>query len=105
MQVRRADAPGRTEHDGTTYYFCSDKCHDKFTSAPDKYAAGQPAEPMHGSEASHRDPVCGMTVDPASPGATATVGGVAYLFCCQGCADTFVADPRKFLSAPAEHRS
>lgn len=38
------------------------------------------------------DPVCGMTVDPA----TATSiehEGHAYYFCCKGCAKTFAKDP------------
>jgi uncharacterized membrane protein YraQ (UPF0718 family)/YHS domain-containing protein len=30
MQVRRADAPARTTHAGTTYYFCCDGCMEKF---------------------------------------------------------------------------
>jgi YHS domain-containing protein/uncharacterized membrane protein YraQ (UPF0718 family) len=107
MQVRKADAPASTVHAGTRYWFCSDKCLDKFTSAPDKHAAGMGTEPMDAAPASGtgRDPVCGMTVDLTAPGATATVDGVAYVFCCQGCADAFVADPQKHLTASAEHRS
>jgi YHS domain-containing protein len=46
-----------------------------------------------------------MTVDLAAPGARATVDGVDYVFCCQGCADAFVADPQRYLSASAEGRS
>jgi YHS domain-containing protein len=46
-----------------------------------------------------------MTVDVDAPGATATVAGTPYFFCCQGCADAFVGDPQRYLSAGAEGRS
>jgi uncharacterized membrane protein YraQ (UPF0718 family)/YHS domain-containing protein len=32
MQVRMSDAPATAVIDGTTYYFCSDRCHDRSTS-------------------------------------------------------------------------
>jgi YHS domain-containing protein len=60
---------------------------------------------MEVTSGSGRDPVCGMTVDLAAPGARATVDAVDYVFCCQGCADAFVADPQRYLSASAEGRS
>jgi Cu+-exporting ATPase len=105
MQVRKADAPARAEHAGTTHYFCSDRCLQKFQTAPEKYADGRASEPMEVTSGTGRDPVCGMTVDLAAPGARATVDGVDYVFCCQGCADAFVADPQRYLSASAEGRS
>ncbi len=37
MQVERAHAPATHKHDDTTYYFCSDRCHDKFVAAPERY--------------------------------------------------------------------
>jgi Cu+-exporting ATPase len=46
------------------------------------------------------DPVCGMTVDPASAAATATHDGVPVHFCSVGCRDTFVADPDRFPAEP-----
>jgi YHS domain-containing protein/uncharacterized membrane protein YraQ (UPF0718 family) len=100
MQVRRADAPARTTHAGSTYFFCSDKCLHKFQSAPEKHAAGHVMEMPEGDSDSAQDPVCGMTVDVAAPGATSTVDGATYVFCCQGCADAFVADPQRYLAAP-----
>ena len=38
MQVRMADAPATTVHDGTRYWFCSDHCRDKFQAAPHRHA-------------------------------------------------------------------
>jgi P-type Cu+ transporter len=46
-----------------------------------------------------RDPVCGMTVDPAKARARGSLAGKDYFFCCQGCADKFRAAPEKYLAA------
>lgn len=43
------------------------------------------------------DPVCGMSVDPATAAAFAEFEGAAYYFCCKGCRDKFVVDPQKYL--------
>jgi Cu+-exporting ATPase len=34
MQIDNDDAAATAEHDGTTYYFCSQACHDAFVSNP-----------------------------------------------------------------------
>jgi P-type Cu+ transporter len=44
-----------------------------------------------------RDPVCGMTVDPAKSPHHARHDGVDYHFCCNGCRTKFVADPARYL--------
>ncbi len=43
------------------------------------------------------DPVCGMQVERADPGATTELDGTTYYFCSDHCRDRFVADPGKFL--------
>jgi len=43
-----------------------------------------------------KDPVCGMTVDPAKAAATVEHEGTRYLFCREGCATRFRADPQKY---------
>src|ERR1041384_2175956 len=43
------------------------------------------------------DPVCGMRVDPAKPGATALHAGTTYYFCCAHCAARFRAAPETYL--------
>jgi P-type Cu+ transporter len=48
-----------------------------------------------------KDPVCGMTVDPATATQRRANGGQIYYFCCQDCAEKFEAAPEKFLQAPA----
>jgi len=46
-----------------------------------------------------RDPVCGMTVDPARATAQAIYVGKIHYFCCGGCADKFREEPAKYLGA------
>jgi Cu+-exporting ATPase len=48
-----------------------------------------------------RDPVCGMTVDPASAKYSHSLGGQTYYFCCDHCFERFKADPEKYLAQPA----
>ncbi|NYI41317.1 YHS domain-containing protein [Demequina lutea] len=38
------------------------------------------------------DPICGMSIDPATAAATVEHDGKTDYFCSQGCADTFVAN-------------
>ena len=46
--------------------------------------------------ATERDPVCGMTVEPAQAAAHAEHGGARYYFCSQHCHDTFIEDPSRY---------
>lgn len=51
------------------------------------------------------DPVCGMTVDPATSRHRFELDGTTYHFCSAGCRTRFAADPAKFLNkatAPPE---
>jgi P-type Cu+ transporter len=57
---------------------------------------------VHGSPAAQppggtKDPVCGMTVDPATAQHTAVHAGATYYFCCAGCRQKFEADPARYL--------
>jgi Cu+-exporting ATPase len=44
-----------------------------------------------------KDPVCGMSVDPARARGNAQYLGVSYCFCSPGCMHRFVSDPAKFV--------
>jgi P-type Cu+ transporter len=44
-----------------------------------------------------KDPVCGMTVDPAKAKATAEHAGQSYYFCCARCAQQFQSNPEQYL--------
>jgi len=47
------------------------------------------------------DPVCGMTVDPATAKHKADYKGATYYFCAPGCRAKFAADPQKYLGPRA----
>ncbi|RWX71393.1 heavy metal translocating P-type ATPase, partial [Mesorhizobium sp. M2A.F.Ca.ET.039.01.1.1] len=51
------------------------------------------------AEAVIRDPVCGMTVDPAAGKPTAEHGGRTFHFCSERCRMKFVAEPESYLTA------
>ena len=50
-----------------------------------------------GGTASVRDPVCGMTVDPATSRHRFDTSGETFHFCSDGCRSKFAADPEKYL--------
>jgi YHS domain-containing protein len=49
-----------------------------------------------------RDPVCGMSVDPATATEKADYSGAAYYFCSSGCRSAFEKDPARY-SAEVAH--
>jgi len=50
-------------------------------------------------QADVRDPVCGMSVEPATAAHHATHAGQDYHFCSAGCRMKFIADPNQYLAA------
>ncbi|HEY1453906.1 MAG TPA: heavy metal translocating P-type ATPase [Roseiarcus sp.] len=48
-----------------------------------------------------KDPVCGMSVDPATARHKAEHGAAIYYFCSARCREKFIAEPARFLAAPA----
>ena len=48
-----------------------------------------------------KDPVCGMSVDPATAKHKADHAGMTHYFCSAGCRGKFVADPARFLAEPS----
>ncbi len=37
MRIKPSEAVATAEHDGTTYYFCSQDCADSFRESPEDY--------------------------------------------------------------------
>jgi Cu+-exporting ATPase len=105
MTVDRAKAKAKSEHDGTAYYFCCGGCQAKFEADPKKYLSADRQQPVARQHAvAAKDPVCGMTVDPAKAKAKSEHDGTAYYFCCGGCQAKFEADPGKYLSVDRQPR-
>ncbi len=120
MTVEPARAAGSHEYRGKIYYFCSRHCLDVFRADPSKYAKSIPlamveapavkkplpmmAAGQAAGGAGEIDPVCGMTVHPATAAASYVYEGKTYYFCCQSCSTRFQADPVKYLKAePGSH--
>ena len=63
-------------------------CADRFVADPSAFLAATEVV----------DPVCGMTIDPATAAAHLTHDGHDVAFCSLGCRDRFAADPTAFTS-------
>src|SRR5688572_14892273 len=48
-----------------------------------------------------KDPVCGMTVDPANAAGSSTYQGTTYFFCSPSCKTKFDANPAAYVGTPA----
>ncbi len=104
MQVERQLAPANTRSGDQTYFFCSDRCRDRFVADPDRFQVGD-SRRIKGDETRRTDmsqeidPVCGMTVEPESAAAKREYGGKTYYFCNPGCAKAFDRKPENFVEA------
>ncbi|MBA3769517.1 MAG: cadmium-translocating P-type ATPase [Blastocatellia bacterium] len=107
MTVEPNTAAVSYEHDGTTYYFCSKGCLNKFlaekeqTSVPVKIS-GKTEVVQHGEMAATPgstliDPVCGMSVEPDTAAGKYEYEGKTYYFCSGGCLSKFKQNPVSFL--------
>ena len=59
-----------------------------------------PHHPSPPSRAKVRDPVCGMSVDPATAKHRHDYRGKTHYFCGARCRDKFIAEPEKYLNPP-----
>jgi Cu+-exporting ATPase len=59
------------------------------------------ADNLSKSATAVKDPVCGMTVNPATAKHRVEHKGRSHYFCCGHCAEKFKANPEKYLVAPA----
>jgi Cu+-exporting ATPase len=55
-------------------------------------------KPSNQAATAERDPVCGMSVNPATAKHIHSHGGTNYYFCCAPCVEKFKADPAKYLN-------
>ena len=107
MSVDPATSKHRFEHQGQTFHFCSAGCRSKFAADPAKYlvpvaaagscCAGHDHHAHHPDATTVIDPVCGMSVDPATSKHRFDHQGHTFHFCSAGCRTKFSADPVKYL--------
>ncbi|GAC1418472.1 MAG: hypothetical protein NVS9B15_01340 [Acidobacteriaceae bacterium] len=118
MTVDPAKAAGTSEFKGFTYAFCSAGCKQKFDAEPDRYlkqessccspatppskeatkAAASCCTPTPQAGSRVIDPVCGMTIVPATAAGSSIHVGKTYFFCSQGCLTKFERHSAKYLS-------
>jgi YHS domain-containing protein/uncharacterized membrane protein YraQ (UPF0718 family) len=108
MQVEKAHAPARATHDGKTFYFCSDRCEQRFAANPAKFVDGAGAASTDTADLASADddgvvldPVCGMRVATTATALRHDHAGRAYFFCSAGCRDAFATDPLRYLGGGA----
>jgi P-type Cu+ transporter len=113
MTVNPATA-GSFSHDGTTYYFCSPGCLQKFINQ----TSGAPANNFvrlgrkketapHGEmtatpQGEFVDPVCGMRVAPETAAGKYDFQGRTFYFCSVNCLNKFKQNPENFLEKKKE---
>ncbi|HEX8999179.1 MAG TPA: heavy metal translocating P-type ATPase [Blastocatellia bacterium] len=124
MTVDPATAAGKFEYKDKTYYFCNPHCQHKFSADPESYLNKPPQlsamhtapvmvqlggkskslpvmMPMQATATvatdTHIDPVCGMSVNPATAAGKHNHNGKTYYFCSAHCLHKFSADPEAVL--------
>lgn len=115
MTVDPDKAAGRQDYKGETYYFCAVSCLERFRADPERALSKKPLTPVTiPSSPSTRkplpmmmpvskgeiDPVCGMTVQPASAAGSYDYQGKTYYFCATSCLAKFQKDPAYYLLPP-----
>ena len=99
MSVDPATAKHRFEHAGKAYVFCCAGCLNKFAADPERYLEKADAADGAGKV---KDPVCGMSVDPATARHRFEHAGRAHVFCSAGCLSKFAADPGRYLAKASD---
>jgi Cu+-exporting ATPase len=114
MTVDPATAAGQYDYKGRTYYFCAVSCLERFRADPERALNKKPLNmvtmppprkplPMMQPVAQGEiDPVCGMTVQPATAAGSYEYGGKTYYFCATRCLEKFRNDPGYYLTPPEQ---
>jgi Cu+-exporting ATPase len=119
MTVDPATAAGSHDYRGLSYYFCGLSCLERFKVDPERALQPQLVSPAKSTtrkplpmmqpapvatDAAAIDPVCGMTVQPATAAGSYEYQGKTYHFCATSCLTKFRADPIYYLT-PSEQRA
>ena len=117
MTVDPATAAGSHDYRGLSYYFCGLSCLERFKVDPERALQPQLVSPAKATTrkplpmmqpapvptgAAAIDPVCGMTVQPATAAGFYEYQGKTYYFCATSCLTKFRADPIYYLTPPEQ---
>ena len=117
-------------HAGETWHFCCGHCLARFKAEPERFINAlnarktggetRTAAPAAGTGAVREDiiaksgeatparvtdPVCGMTIDPATAAGRSEYAGKTWHFCSASCKTRFDADPARYVATPEGHHS
>jgi Cu+-exporting ATPase len=128
MKVDPARARSKAEHQGKTYFFCCAGCAQKFQAEPERYLTPKPPSKAElvqlggvkaGGAGAHsglvtlggavsasepaaaKDPVCGMSVNPATAKYKLEHDGRTFYFCSPSCREKFQTNPEQYLERAA----
>jgi len=82
MELKKEDAKATYEHNGKTYYFCTEECKDKFVKEPGNY--------IRADEDIVTCPVSGESFNKSEFTESIDYEGKTYYFCCLGCKEKYV---------------
>ena len=114
MTVDPATAAGQYDYKGKTYYFCAVSCLERFRADPERVlnkdranlipmsSSSKPLQMMQPVKQGEIDPVCGMTVQPATAAGSYEYRSKTYHFCATRCLEKFRAEPEYYLIPPAQ---
>lgn len=122
MTVSPDKAAGRHDYKGETYHFCGISCLERFRADPERALSKNTATHVTGpltppplTPSSRKplpmmmpvskgeiDPVCGMTVQPATAAGRYEFQGKTYYFCATSCLAKFQKDPSYYLLPPEQ---
>jgi Cu+-exporting ATPase len=117
MTVDVATAAGSHDHQGQRYYFCGLSCLERFKADPERALQPRPVSPakpttrkplpmmqpaLAATQTAVIDPVCGMTVQPATAAGSYEYQGRTYHFCATSCLTKFRNDPIHYLMPPEQ---
>jgi len=89
MKVDEQTAQFTSEHEGTTYYFCTVLCKRAFQQHPEEYLTKAHSQAV--------DPVCGMDIGADKGAFMSEYQGTTYFFCSILCKRRFDENPREFI--------
>jgi len=98
MQVERATAPAQLVEAAQRFFFCSDRCRDRFQHDPERFITVRSLAMAPSPAPGQVDPVCGMPVDPEHSQHQLQYEGRQISFCSPQCRDRFQQDPDRYRS-------
>jgi len=93
MNVKMTPGAPHYEYQGKTFYFCCQRCLERFQQDPEKYLSKEKP-----AAKTAKDPVCGMDVEITPDALKYEYKGTMFYFCNPRCLERFGQEPEKYLA-------